>query len=297
MSRVEEILRRARFVLADVQEQRWSTDRLLTLIDEAQKDIARHTRLLNGTVQIPLYKYVSEYKLPGDLYLIQRASIDGCPLPFVSYDKMDEYVRKQAINSYSYYRYYPYQATCSNFGDYKYCWEAMYGKEIEAVLYDKRNQQEIRVFPIPAEHGTDDLVPFDQLEGVLTTLTNAEMDSPFGIATDVTGDVDPVEESDVGEVTGLTQLNQVMKLWYIRDPADVVDTDSELEIPTMYDTAIRYFVIAQAFYDDNDAGFQAKGNNFISLYERELGLAKDFTVSDGITNPSVHTTTYRGPFQ
>jgi hypothetical protein len=88
-----------------------------------------------------------------------------------------------------------------------------------------------------------------------------------------------------------------VKLWYVKLPTTVVDINSNLDIPSFFDTAIRYYVIGSAFLDDNDAASQAKSQTFLTLYERELQLAKDTTAKDAVSNPAARTTTYRGAFE
>ena len=54
MSRISSIIIRTRDTLADPEGDRWSDERLLRLIDEAQKDICRRAKLLRTKKNIPI---------------------------------------------------------------------------------------------------------------------------------------------------------------------------------------------------------------------------------------------------
>ena len=378
--RIDDILTRARDSLVDHDKQRWSDERLLRLVDEAQKDIARHSKLLKGTYEFSLEVGVAEYELPDEVWLITRASFDGCELALITYDKMDEAARKETIKDHRITernRGYSF-----NDGYGKVCWEQTTGATIEALIYDNRNIQDIRVYPIPdgaiaasqytfqnAGYLDPSIYEADSPYGVLTgvpdtdelleelgvvvdadsilylitnpdscngatLVDNVDFNSPFGLTAEI---IDTIQEvgfhgdellgevvgiddytldtvygfttdlydptvdtekfdSPYGVVTDTTESQSSIKIWYIRNPATLVSTDSELEIAPIFDTALRLYVVGNAFLDDNDAAYRQKGQEFLAFYDRELGIASSTSSSDGVRSPSTNQTSYRGPF-
>ena len=72
MNRIENIILRVRDTLADHNGDRWPTDRLIRLIDEAQKDICRKAKLLRKKATLSVYDNQGTYKLPDDAMLLDR---------------------------------------------------------------------------------------------------------------------------------------------------------------------------------------------------------------------------------
>jgi len=282
MSRVYDILVRARDALSDHREERWSDDRLIRLIDDGQKDIAAHTRILKDTYKFYLQDDIHTYPLPENVYLITRVSHNGEFLPLVSYDKMDK--------------------------DYT-DWELTKAPRIHAMVYDRRNMHELRVYPIPEDAAPEDdpyefengdIPEFvgDEVFGVVTNIDNYTLNTVLGVVTDV---FDPgIEEeyfSDIwGVVTHMSESDANVTVWYIRIPDTVTKDTDELEIPPMFDRALRYFVIANAYADDLDTANQQKSSAAYAQYERELRLIKSADTMDGMRTPKNTEASYRGAF-
>ena len=183
MSRVDDILVRVRDSLADHAKQRWTDDRLLRLVDEAQKDIARHSKLLKDTFDISVSIDVHTYELPEDMFLITRAAFEDCEIPLVSYDSMDEQAKKDVLN------HERYDVTERRLGrgftdfNLSSCWELDSAGYVDRLIYDNRNMGEIRVYPTPDESIADNEYTFQQAGYLDPTLYAT--DSPFGVLTDV----------------------------------------------------------------------------------------------------------------
>ncbi len=376
MSRIDNILTRARDSLADHAKQRWTDDRLLRLVDEAQKDIARHSRLLKGTFDVALSTDIHTYELPEDMHLIVRATYDNCDIPLVSYDTMDEQAKKDVLSREG------YGVERRGFSS-PTCWELDTAGYVDRLIYDNRNMGEIRVYPMPDSTLVDNDYTFQQAGyldhfsdevknpfGVLTTLgpadallddfgvtvsaegvtyivtdTNScngvhaidevEVTSPYGVMVELTdsiasiafhgdeqlglavsidgyntdsahGVITDLYDPDVsreefksvfGVLTSVNETNKAVKIWYIRTPKTLESAKDSLELPTMYDTALRLYVVGNAFLDDNDAANRQKGSDTLSMYDRELTLAQTTSSNDGASNATVLTTSYRGPFE
>lgn len=305
--RIETIILRARDTLADANGERWSDDRLLRLVDEGQKDIAKHTRLLKGQTDIIVVPGQATYSLPADLWLITRAAFDDCLIPFQTHGELDELVRTQAIENdhrYSYRERRGYGSYVPPAGSY--CWETDEGPRVEAVIYDRRNLDEIRLYPIP-DTSEGDQYTFEtdnpeffgaELLGVTTGITDYSLDSVFGVVTDL---YDPLVEQEnffsvYGVVTEITESTGVAHLWYIKMPSDVTNMSDELEMPAMFDTALKHYVVANAFDDDYDTKFAEKAAKALGYYNRELGIAQETDAMDGVRN-NQYRTDYRGAFE
>jgi len=296
-TRIENILLRARDTLADSQGERWSDARLIRLLDEGQQDVAKHTKILKGEVDLLVNIDQAIYDLPSDVWLLTRAAYNNCKIDFYSHSQLDHLVKTQALtqdysNDHTYY---------SNDTSISSCWETDTGSKVEALVYDRRNMEQIRVYPIV---NTNDEVTFttdnsdfigSELLGVVTGMDNYTFNSNFGVVTEI---YDPNVESTFSDVFGVLTGVAAGKLhlWYIRMPNAVTSVSSELEIPKMFDTALKHYVVSNAFDDDYDTRFAEKAQKAAALYERELGIAQDTQAKDGIRDGQARKTTYRGAF-
>lgn len=278
LTRVQTILLRARDTLADADKERWSEDRLLRLIDEGQLDIAKHTRILKGEADIEPIQGKAVYDLPPSVWMLTRAAFEGCMIPFHSHDELDELVRTRVVNQTE--LYYTRRGTnTKDFSFANFCWELEEGTDIEALIYDRRSMEQIRVFPIPVTD--DDSFPISGSGfGVIDQIEGYTFDTIFGVVTDIAETID----------------DRLIHIWYIKTPTTItLDTDV-LEIPTMWDVALKHYIIANAFDDDMDTRFQEKAGKALALYERELGVMKKTDSLDGVRK-SQYRTDYRGAFE
>lgn len=335
MSRIEAILKKARYSLADPAKERYSDERLLSALSEGQRDIARQTRLLKDEVDIVLELAAPIYRLPEDLWLITRATFNDEVIPLLSYDRMDD----------------------NDLG-----WYNRFGNKVEALVYDKRNMLDIRVYPRPdpthisteyafkADNPLEvdpnnltlaqlavihaaiaqlqvldsgnplDLVALydqagtilnitpagpdqDAIFGVVTSVDGVTAEPLFGVLTDIGLDTDYKSwpggvkfSSPFGVVTAIENSTGVLHINYIKDPADLATMSDELLVSPIFDAALKYYVIGQAYSDDLDSQYQAKAGDAMSMYKRELdtvGYPTDFT--DG-TRATQYTPNYSGPF-
>lgn len=334
MTRIESIIKAARYALADPNKERYTDERLLFALSEGQKDIARQTRLLKAEATLIIMPGVSVYDLPTDLWMITRAIFDNVRIPLMSHDRMDE----------------------CNLG-----WFTVYGNKIEALVYDKRNMHKIRVYPIPdnsyieSEYsfvadnninldpdaltsaqqteilalinslGTESSLPLD-LEaiysgaqailnvvpgiaagegsfGVLTSLDGIVATPVYGVTSGIT--LNQTEQSWPGEVsfnsvygvvTDVQDTTGLLHIYYIKDPDNVTTVDTTLLVSPIFDTALRHFVVGTAFGDDLDSQYQARSQQSLAMYDREIqtvGTPTDLT--DG-TRATQYNTHYTGPF-
>lgn len=280
MSVITDILDRVRDSLADPAKQRWSDARLLRLLDEAQKDFARHTDMLKGFSTLTLVPDQQTYILPKECWRITRAHYDNANIPLYSFEHMDSIEQS---------------------------WYTKKAAKPLALVFDRRNEQEIRVYPIPDGSFTDVQYTFvnetnpvyvGPALGVVTAIDDFTFDSPYGVLTDLFSvDIEEVWfNSQYGVVTDIGEVDGNLTLFYIRDAADLTSFDQELEIANRWHFAMQQYVIGRAFMDDLDTQYQQRGATALQIYDRELKLAKTSTSRD-TTRATQYSTEYNGGFQ
>lgn len=241
--RIRNILKKARYTLADPKSDRWTDARLLSILSSGQKDVARQTRLLKELVSIPLEVGISDYDLPEDTWLVTRASFADRPIDMLSYDHMDEH-------------------SCT--------WQLESSDKISAVIYDRRNLTRIKVYPIPNAGYIVNSYDVNPILGVTDSVDNVAANTPFGVLTALdTGSV--FSPNVFGVVSDINVVTGVLRINYIKDAPDIVTQDDELVLSKLFDEALEYFVIGKAFLDDLDSGYQEKGLAFMQMYDREIG--------------------------
>ena len=376
MARIEDILTRVRDTLADPNKERWTDERLMRLMDEAQKDVAKQSKILKGTYELAIQSGIATYTLPDDMWLLTRATYGDVEIPLVSYDRQDERVRKLTLADRR--QRDSSERTVNDFNwNYGSTWELDTGSDVQSLIYDQRNINEIRVYPIPDDSISDYSYPFENAGYVETTTTVP--DSELGVLTGVEdpdsladiygvttsavsvvlqsdgttvieatedvgfsslygvlvaiednlasvgfhgdellGDVveiedytmdnlfgftttlyDPAIDTELfdtpyGIVTNINETSANIKLWYIKLPAAL---ENSLELPPMFDVALKYYIVGHALRDDIDVQYRQMGAESLELYERELGIAKDTDRTDGTRNATNFNTTFRGGFE
>jgi len=310
-TRIESILTRARDTLADPKKERWSDDRLLRLLDEAQQDVAKQSKLLKGTYDLSLVIGQAEYTLPDDIWLIVRATFDDYEIPLKSYDTMGEQARKSELSrssSYGAERTLGYSVDLDS-SYRRFNWKVLEGSTMESLIFDNRNLQSIRVYPIPdaaiaqsaytfENAGTVEYVG-DELLGVSTSITDYTQNSVYGVITSL---YEPAIETEIfdsvyGVVTGATESEVVVKIWYIKTPTALATLADDLELPRMFDVALKHYVVGHALRDDIDTQYREMGAESLALYERELQIARSTSSTNATKNAVNHTSTYRGGFE
>lgn len=131
--------------------------------------------------------------------------------------------------------------------------------------------------------------------GVTVGIDNYTMNSVFGTATELyEPGIKETYDSDFGVITDVFTGSSKLKLYYIRNPKDLTSVNEELDTPYMFDTALKYYVVGQAFLNDLNEQYQVKGGQQLTFYTRELEIAKQTQEVDGIRAASFQTDYRRG---
>jgi hypothetical protein len=135
---VSSLISAIRPLVGDENSTRYTDDRILDIINEAQRDLVKKTGMLVTKSEIALVAEQADYTLPSDLYSLSRVTVGGIRIPFSSTSLMDE-------KSDS--------------------WENVVGTSPEYIIYDQSNLDEIRVYPIPSTVTLVSEPPTTTLEG------------------------------------------------------------------------------------------------------------------------------------
>lgn len=278
-TRAELILLRARDMLADpFPGQRYDDLLLMRILDEGQKDFCRESQLLEGRVDVPLEVGSAYFELPSDCWLITRVNYRDRSLPFRTHNQLDN------MDPPSWR---------TDFGLYPGTdWYKNTGRPL-ALVYDKRNLLECRVYPIPDSTILDTPYTLDSPFGVLGDISDHTID-PYGVLSgfeDVDIDIELLLPSE-GVTESIVEGENSLKIFYVRNPKTIVSTTDELDIPEMYDTAMKNWVIGKAFLHDTDAKYAEKASSHLKMYDRILKTASYTEEVDGIRSGGM-TTDYR----
>ena len=266
-TRIEKILSNARLTLADPNKERWDDATLVAILDEAQVDFCQQTQMLHERINVPIFANNPYFELPDNCWQLTRVLYENHPIPLVTHQELD------SNNAYD--------------------WEILKGKPA-AIIYDRANMLEGKVYPIP-----DDRFRAEQDIGYLGITTSAEgatLLNTYGVVTDVvdSNSVDIQYDMLFGVVSNfrLEDIISYLKCYFLNNPADLVDVTSTLSTPSMYDTALKFYVCGQAFMNDIDTGYQQKGGDQMRIYERHITNAKKDSAHD-FTRAGQFETMYR----
>jgi len=273
MSRVTEILVNVRDSLSDTNGDRWSDSRLIRLLDEGQKFIARKQRVLRRTTVINLHAGSAVYELESDVYLVTRVrSADtGAVIKLRTREWMDEHVSG---------------------------WEIATGLTVEYVIFDKLNPREVQVYPIPT---TSDAVEFDTITpdfGVTALSTGDSVVTDFGVVASLVNNTNNTStfNSDFGVVTEQSEIAASIVVHYIAKPttiASVAHEDGLFDIDEVFDKALKHYIVGQCLRDDKDTQNRSLGKEELALFAIELEEAKKISASD-FTQQTQYETYYNG---
>ena len=291
MARASDIIRAARVLLADTDAEspRWSDEDLLSHLSEGQQELAKATRHLRGSINIPLLFGQHQYRLPTDLLRIKAVWYRGTTLPIATIDDLNRV-------QYYYETFSPIQAL-NTFGAYynqsTQLLENMWRNEttegrIRAIILENENIDSFRVYPRPFN----------------TELPGAPVeDTGSGVLTDGDGIIERVNDPEVEESSNAVQdpsgavveigtSNEFITLDYSRIPDVLRTMDAELETKRAYDIALKYYVAYQAYLSNTDRNSIDKSHLHLQNYERQVKMARtEASLNNRDSNQS--TTTYR----
>lgn len=252
MPRIADIITRVRDTLSDPAGDRWTDTRLLRLIDEAQKDICKKSLLLRERVGVAIIAGIATYQLSErTIHFLRFVDDEGSELEVISHEEMDK------LDS---------------------DWEIREGPEIERIVYDKLNPRQFKVYPIPSAAFDGATETFILGDFGVVALVEGDVADDFGVVSSVTETslLSATFTSLFGVTTGMSSTESSLIVYYYRYPRTLVTTLDTLEVDSVYDRAIKNYVIAEAFLDDKDTQDVGLGRDKRQQYDQErLEAAKD----------------------
>ncbi len=319
-TRIADILTRVRDSLADPNKERWSDDRLLRLLDEGQKHFAREARLLKSSTTLPIVQGQALYALPDTCWLITRVSLGGKAIPLQSFDGLDEttpywYTETgPAIKSAVFNRREPntlrlYPILDGSSSEYSYSvanegyvqpFEVTgdaFGVVVEiADTVSVDSSDAFGVIQSIAGVERVELSSTSSNVGTVVAIDDFTATSPYGIVTSIySPDVLATADTPYGVITAIYEDATPLFVQYIKDPETLRSIEAELEVAGRWDTALKSYVIGQAYRDDLDTANRSLGNEWLQLYARELDVAKKADSSDS-TMATQYEIKYRSAF-
>lgn len=159
-----DIINEVRFTLSDPNCARWSDKRLLSLLNDCLKDIAKTTILFVDTMFIELVDSQTDYDLSDLATQIVRIEYEDKELTKSSFAEMD--------------KKYP-------------LWQTAEGEKLKAYVIDKQREANIKLYP-KILNGNIANIDFGGLYGIITGITYSELE--LNVAGTL-GDLGAVEES------------------------------------------------------------------------------------------------------
>lgn len=260
MSRVSDILVRARDSLADDAKNRFTDARLIRLLNEAQLQVAVATKVLRTEVISTITPFASTICLPENCISVLRVEWEGVKLELKSHDEMDIKDKK---------------------------WKATTGLVPTTVVYDLREPSTLQLWPALQY---DDSVLSNL--GLVTDMTGAVIADDFGVAETITGSV-VIGQPTFGVLATIQIAEYSLVIQYARKPAVIVSIDDTIEVPDIFDSALKHYVVGMALRDNMDIQNRQVGQEILAQASSEVAIALRLLRSD-YTAMTQYNTTYNG---
>ena len=143
-----DVIKNARYMLSDTSPQRWTDERLLSLLNDGLTDIAKNTILFIDTMFVELINDQADYDLSDFAFKIIRVEYEDKPLPLSFFSEMD---RKQPL------------------------WQQTTGPKLKTYLLDKQREANLKVYPL-LQNSVVDNIDFGGNYGIMTGVTYSELE-------------------------------------------------------------------------------------------------------------------------
>lgn len=245
MSRVSNILDRARDSLGDPDKKRFSDAQLLRLLSEAQEQAALVSKALVQRTIMQLVPGTSYLALPEDCSAVLRVDYNGVKLQFKSFEEMD------LIDSN---------------------WAARTGTVPQYVVYDLRQPNTIALWPS---------LIYPELEpyGLVTSLGSSTIATAQGSANSIPGSV-VIGEETYGIIATIDVQTYSVRVYYAKRPIDVTSLASTIELPQAFDTALKHYVVGFALRDNMDTQNRAVAQEALAQAAAAMQVAIRLTGAD-----------------
>lgn len=190
----KDVINRARYTLSDKSRDRWTDERLLILLNDGMRDIAKRTTLFVETTFYKVQNNIVDIDLSSISTKIVRAEYLDEPLPIYSFEEMDTKKRN---------------------------WQLDKGDKVKALVIDKQRNGLYKQYPI-VENAFNDMIVFNSPYGMVTDITYSDI-APVLI--DNYGDIGTIPNE------ALIKFYYVRKHAKVYDINDVLHIDDLVEQP------------------------------------------------------------------
>lgn len=184
----KDILKAARYTLSDLQKDRWSDERLLKLLDEGIKEIAKKTTIFVETKIVVVHNLMNTLDLRDVSTKIVRVEYLDKPVPFMTMEEMDDRFGKN--------------------------WIVKEGERLEAVVYTKQPNSTLRLYPI-LKNTINYNIHYNTLFGIVTDISYSDI---LPVMEDHYGDISGIPDDALIKVfyvrkhEDLTDINQELHI-------------------------------------------------------------------------------------
>ena len=314
----------ARSRLGDEDKHRWTDSRLMTILDQGQKDFCKLSGVYRKITVIPLAIDGIKYPLPVDAMTINRIEYKGKIIPLFSRNDIDalrlstkEFVGIKDNLNMNFLEVYPTSPTPEGalvdtkegfMSSDEFILSDPFGvvteldspyvllDEFGVVTFSDYNQELLEPSTGYGEVcDTSENKPYLMLGNIYGVVTEVEStDSPDAQKGFITSSEVYEVIGKFGLVTSIVQEDGYMRIFYTAIPAMVTNLAQELVLPDIWEAAMVRYIVGTALQDDNDANNIQRGELELSKYVAEVKKAEDLTSKDfSRGQPDKMTTRFR----
>ena len=231
--KANEILLKARYDLSDVLKERWTDERLISILNDGISDLALDTRLFVQQGYLPIYAGVYEYDLSAfNVIDVQRVEFQKRKISLVSYEELEDYGGDSRDYTQTTRLSYNYGGSRYYFNSY---WKDEEGDVPKAFLHNNNRLGVYRVYPIPT---------------VSSTIAKPTLTQSYGIITDIEF-INIVNELPGAELEEADKDTMIL-LYYRYLPEKVLTIEDELDsaINRVVHDCLAKFIVSEAYKDN-----------------------------------------------
>jgi len=223
----KEIIDEARLILSDVDSDRWSDARLISLLNNCLKDLSKNTILFTNTGYAAIVDQVVDYDLALTTVKIHRIEYNDEPLKMLTFEEMDKK---------------------------KYQWQLDTGDKPTAIIYNKQNQGQFKIYPI-VSNAQDGNIVFSQSYGIVTAITYSDLEILFS---DILGDLGSYVDTGT------------LKIFYTRKHVKITDINDVVNLDDLILSTIAHYIAGHALRDNGDVQNRIVGNEELQMYKDDI---------------------------
>ena len=298
----------ARSRLGDSVKHRWTEKRMLTILDQGQKDFCKLSGIYRKSTVIPLSVDTNIYTLPTDAISINRVEYEGELIPLFSRNDIDAervittgFVGIKDNLSMTQLELYPTSPDLDLASDIRVGVQSADTFELDTlfgvVTYIEQPFEVVDAYGEVADAEYDmSLLEINSGFGEVCdtsdiAIVNDEI-PPYGVAVAIDyadSDIQHgfVTSSDLYEVIGkygitssIVDENGYIRIYYIAIPRTVSTTVQALDIHDMWESAMLRYLVGTALQDDNDSSNVQRGELELQKYTQEVLKAREITTKD-----------------